>query len=128
MDPFSIFDNQLNINDDLPSINSNPQDLYPNINNFFDSSSSNNNNNNNLLDDNTITNPEKMNDLFDILNVKEEKKVEKIEEPVKEEPKEEKAPPKTLMERFQEAIKPDDSEIKAKTLYDVFNYYIKIEC
>lgn len=127
MDPFSIFDNQLNINDDLPSINSNPQDLYPNINNFFDSNS-NNNNNNNLLDDNTITNPEKMNDLFDILNVKEEKKVEKIEEPVKEEPKEEKAPPKTLMERFQEAIKPDDSEIKAKTLYDVFNYYINIEC
>lgn len=127
MDPFSIFDNQLNINDDLPSINSNPQDLYPNINNFFDSNS-NSNNNNNLLDDNTITNPEKMNDLFDILNVKEEKKVEKIEEPVKEEPKEEKAQPKTLMERFQEAIKPDDSEIKAKTLYDVFNYYIKIEC
>lgn len=126
MDPFSIFDNQLNINDNLPSINSNPQDLYPNINNFFDSNS--NNNNNNLLDDNTITNPEKMNDLFDILNVKDEKKEEKIEEPVKEESKEEKAQPKTLMERFQEAIKPDDAEIKAKTLYDVFNYYINIEC
>lgn len=138
MDPFSDFD-PFSSSVPTPAPLAPQSQGYPDVSNLFNSDTAQQNPSNQQLNSQTVLSE---NDLFDILGADNKSKENddskmtpttnnkinamSVEDQTEEQQKKEPEKQKTIVERFQEIMEPDETEIKALELFNVYLYFIFI--